>query len=170
MCCTDWSGTEQSLKQADDVPIPVGATGLHFVEHYFAVFLAARMNIPLIPGYDTFSVSADICFSDSGDIWRVVVESGQIVELSRVHVPASKVRYSITVPVFEEIVCNRLSPSRAFFERKTRIEGNLVDGLRFARILGLFFHQHPYVAGTHAEEDRDDGDRPRTEQSPEKRG
>jgi predicted lipid carrier protein YhbT len=45
---------------------------------------------------------------------------------------------------FASIVCGKLAPQQAFFQRNIDIEGDVEMGLRLATVLAAFFRKWPY--------------------------
>lgn len=112
---------------------------------YFHGFLAQRMNRPLLEGYDGLSSAFTIRFSDCPDCWLVRVDRGCVVGIQPQAEPdQAPIRYEVDCPVFEEMVTGRLAPQKAFFMRRTDIHGDLFNGMKMARVLGLFFAANPY--------------------------
>ncbi len=112
---------------------------------YFLGFLAHRMHRPLLPGYDGLSSAFTIRFRDGTDCWFIRVERGCLVEIRPAATPVeAPVQYDVDGPVFEEMVTACLSPQKAFFVRRTDIRGDLFNGMKMARVLGLFFAANPY--------------------------
>ena len=103
------------------------------------------MNRPLLPGYGGLSTAFIIRFRDCPDCWRVRVEGGCVVEIQPQADPEqAPICYDVDCPVFEEMVTGRLAPQTAFFVRRTDIRGDLFNGMKMARVLGLFFAANPY--------------------------
>ena len=112
---------------------------------YFQGFLALRLHQPLLTGYEGLSTVFTIRFRDCAECWLIRVERGCVVEIRPDAVPTeAPVQYDVDQPVFEEMVSGRLSPPTAFFARRTEIRGDLFNGMRMARVLGLFFAANPY--------------------------
>lgn len=107
-------------------------------------FLRTRLNQPLVDGYDAYSRLFTIHFRDRAEFWVLEVRQGRLVGLAREAAPRGDVCFDVDAAVFWEIVTGRLSAQAAFFQRRTHIRGNLFEGLKLARILGLFFARHPY--------------------------
>ena len=105
------------------------------------------MARPLLDGYDGLSAEFCIHFRDLGEHWNLRVEAGQIVAVEPGATPLGSVCFEVDAPVFWDIASARLSPQVAFFTRRTDIRGNLLLGMKLARILGLFFEKYPYRAG-----------------------
>lgn len=104
------------------------------------------MNRPLLDGYDRYCVDASIHFTDLGHWWCFSVANGCVCEIrGPLDAPEdAAVRFVLDEPVFLEIAACRLSPQKAFFTRRTDIQGNLFEGLKLAKLLSLFFQRHPY--------------------------
>ena len=116
----------------------------HVIETYFNAFLTARMQRPLLDGYDGLSTTFRISFQDTGKTWSLALERGRICSLEADSTSPCRVDFRVDEPVFLDLIYGRISPQQAFFQRRTDIRGNVVEGLKLARILGLFFAAHPF--------------------------
>jgi hypothetical protein len=113
-------------------------------ETYFTRFLASRMHRDLLEGYDGLSTTFRIAFRDTGKSWALTLERGRICSLIADSTDPCRVVFHVDEPVFLDLIAGRISPQNAFFQRRTDIQGNWVEGMKLARILGLFFDKHPY--------------------------
>ena len=113
-------------------------------ETYFTRFLASRMHRELLEGYDGLSTTFRIAFRDTGKSWSLALERGQICSLVADATDPCRVVFQVDEPVFLDLIAGRISPQNAFFQRRTDIQGNWVEGMKLARILGLYFEKHPY--------------------------
>ena len=117
---------------------------------YFNGFLARRMHQPLLVGYDGLSTAFIVHFRDCRDCWLIRVEHGCVIEIRSGAGPEeAPIQYDVDLPVFEEMAAGRLSPQKAFFVRQTDIRGDLFNGMKMARVLGLFFAANPYRPDDH---------------------
>ena len=114
---------------------------------YFTRFLPGHMHRPLLAGYDGLSAEFAIHFRDLEEHWHLRVEAGRLVQAERQDAPLGRVCFVVDEAVFREIASARLSPQRAFFARRTDIRGDLLLGLRLAKVLGLFFERYPWEGG-----------------------
>ena len=117
-----------------------------FVTDFFDNHLRNLMNRPLLDGYETYSVECGIYFRDRDETWRLSVDGGQIIDINGPldEVADVPVRFVVDEPVFFEIVTTEISPQKAFFARRTEIQGNLFEGMKLAKLLSLFFAKYPY--------------------------
>jgi len=113
-------------------------------ETYFTRFLASQMHRDLLDGYAGLSTTFRIAFRDTGKSWSLTLERGQIRSLASDSSNPCRVVFLVDEPVFLDLIAGRISPQNAFFQRRTDIQGNWVEGMKLARILGLFFEKHPY--------------------------
>lgn len=113
-------------------------------EMYFTRFLASRMHRDLLEGYDGLSTTFRIVFRDTGKSWSLTLERGRICSLTANSDAPCRVVFLVDEPVFLDLIAGRISPQSAFFQRRTDIQGNWVEGMKLARILGLFFEKNPY--------------------------
>jgi predicted lipid carrier protein YhbT len=111
---------------------------------YFERFLARYRGRPLLDGYEGVTATFSIRFRDTGEVWGLEIRNGQIDAVAAVADPRGDAWFEVESPVFWEIVSGRTSPQAAFFARRTSIHGNLVLGMRLAKILGMFFARYPY--------------------------
>ena len=104
------------------------------------------MDRPLLQGYDAYSMEVTIHFRDHGQYWWLSIVDGRIRDIGgpAESAPDATVIFDVDEAVFFEITTGALSPQRAFFAHRTAIRGNLFDGMKLAKLLGLFFGQYPY--------------------------
>ena len=116
------------------------------VADFFDRHLTALVNQPLLEGYETYDMDCEIDFRDRDERWRIDIAGGRICGVRKCGGEESKARiqYDVDEPVFWDIVQRRLSPQKAFFLRRTNIKGDFFQGMKLAKILGLFFEKIPY--------------------------
>lgn len=114
------------------------------LETYFTCFLASQMHRELLDGYDGLSTTFRIAFRDTGKSWSLGLVRGQLHSLIADSAAPCRVVFQVDEPVFLDLIAGRISPQKAFFQRRTEIQGDWVEGMKLARLFGLFFAKHPY--------------------------
>jgi putative sterol carrier protein len=85
-----------------------------------------------------------IRFTDTQRVWELEVRNGMIKHIAPADQTQAPIRFDVDRHVFRDIVEGRISPQKAFFARKTNIRGDLLGGMRLAKLLAIFFKQHPW--------------------------
>ena len=112
----------------------------------FERHLRGLMGRPLLAGYDRYDVRFAIEFRDLGQWWRLDVKGGAIVAIRGPLEDSEKVPvwFVVDEEVLLEIARGEISPQRAFFARRTEIRGNLFEGMKLAKLMGMVFERYPY--------------------------
>lgn len=116
------------------------------VADFFERHLPTLIDQSLLKGYEGYDMACEIRFKDRNERWRVDVENGRIREVRALaaDAPVPQVLFVVDEPVFWDIIFGRISPQKAFFTRRTNIKGDFFQGMKLAKLLGLFFEQYPY--------------------------
>lgn len=116
---------------------------------YLEQFLPKFAPQSVLPRLQT--VTTDVAFEISGSgggCWVCQLEGGDVVGVERSSSSALECRPSVTfataTKTFREIVAGRLSPQKAFLNRKIEIKGNIETGLKLAMIFGCFVDEFPF--------------------------
>lgn len=123
-----------------------GGDALPSVADFFERHLPALVDQSLLKGYEGYDIACEIHFKDRGERWRVDVEDGRICGVRRLapNEPSPRVVFVVDEPVFRDIIFGRISAQKAFFTRRTNIKGDFFQGMKLAKLLGLFFERFPY--------------------------
>ncbi|MDT8389447.1 MAG: SCP2 sterol-binding domain-containing protein [Lentisphaeria bacterium] len=126
--------------------IQPGGDTLSFAADFFDRHLPSLIDQPLLAGYEGYDMACEIHFQDVGKRWRVDIENGRIrgVRALTADDPSPRVLFVVDEAVFRDIISGRLSPQKAFFTRRTNIKGDFFQGMKLAKLLGLFFDRFPY--------------------------
>ncbi len=136
---TDWGKTAPPAPSADrarDV----------YVERYFTHFLREKMHQQLLPNLKNLCATCRIVVEDlPAQAWSLHIDRGRLERMS-----TNGIYYQCTFllhsDAFSAIVSGRLTPQRAFFEKKVDIKGDIETGLKLTTVLAAFFKKWPYDA------------------------
>ena len=99
---------------------------------------AARSGLAREMGLDVM-VGIEI----SGGKWLLCWKRGELVRIRRGSNAAAPVVFRTDTATFWELVQNRITPHRAFFEQKVAIDGDIEMGLKLATLFGRFLEEQP---------------------------
>lgn len=119
-----------------------------FVDRYFTRFLREKMHQQLLPNLKNLSATCRIVVEDlPAQSWSLDIDRGRLERISTNGIDYQCV-FCLHSDVFSSIVCGKLTPQRAFFERKVDIQGDIETGLKLTTVLAAFFKKWPYGSDT----------------------
>ncbi|MFI5380400.1 MAG: SCP2 sterol-binding domain-containing protein [Tepidisphaerales bacterium] len=125
---------------------PVQATAS--AREYFDVFLPGKIGRSLLPDLRRLTARFGIALrEDEGIHWALDVQEGVLRTISHNGMPTD-CRFTIDTPTLLEIVAGRLTPQRAFFNRRAEISGDVAMGLKIAAVMAQFFRKFPFESVT----------------------
>jgi nucleoside-diphosphate-sugar epimerase/predicted lipid carrier protein YhbT len=115
-----------------------------YVERYFSSFLAGKMHRQLLPNLKNLSATCRIVVEDvAAGPWSLSIDEGRLERISQ-NGEDCQCTFFLASDTFASIVCGKLAPQQAFFQRNINIEGDVETGLRLATVLAAFFRKWPY--------------------------
>lgn len=115
-----------------------------FVERYFTHFLREKMHKRLLPNLKNLSATCHIVVEDLPEqSWSLRIDRGRLEHISA-NGSDCQCTFLLHSDVFSRIVSGRLTPQRAFFEKRVDIEGDIETGLKLTTVLAAFFQKWPY--------------------------
>jgi len=119
-----------------------------FVDRYFTHFLKDKMHRQLLPNLKNLSAKCRIVLDDlPTQSWSLNIDHGRLEDISANGMDHQCV-FHLHSDVFSAIVCGKLTPQRAFFEKKVDIQGDIETGLKLTTVLAAFFKRWPYGSET----------------------
>lgn len=116
----------------------------HLVERYFTRFLREKMHQQLLPNLRNLSATCRITVEDlPRQSWSLHIDTGRLEHISTNGIDC-QCTFSLASETFSAIVSGRLTPQRAFFEKKVDIQGDIETGLKLTTVLAAFFKKWPY--------------------------
>lgn len=114
---------------------------------YFEEFLPQTLGKSLVARIE--SLHLVLAFSiegEGGGDWTLVLEGGKLAEINEGSKEGVEIRYRLDEHSFLEVVSGKLSPQKAFFSGRVKIEGDILKALKMAVIFQGFFREYPFMA------------------------
>jgi alpha/beta superfamily hydrolase/putative sterol carrier protein len=111
---------------------------------YFEGFLAVSARSEPFAGFHGCSAEFSISVRDLGKRWHLKIEGGTLAGIAAGSNARGDVDFVVDSQTFAQIASGEVSPQQAYLAGKAEIKGNLLQGMRIAKMLADFFRARPY--------------------------
>ena len=112
---------------------------------YFDQFLSCKIGQLLLPDVRSLTTSFGVALREDPQLrWKLLVEHGVLKMVEQNDMPTN-CSFSLDADALLAIVCGRLAPQQAFFQRRVDIGGDLAAALKTAAVMTQFFRRFPYT-------------------------
>ncbi len=115
------------------------------VERYFEQFLPQVIGKSIFADLDNLSVVVRFFITDGERGWTISLEKGQLIRIERGSAPAHTFSYNLDAQTLLQVVSGTVSPQKAFFTGKVKIQGDTLKGLKLAMIFDRFIRAYPFT-------------------------
>lgn len=115
-----------------------------FIQRYFKDFMPAVIEKSVFAELDNLSIVLSFYFTDCKERWTLTLEQGRIVGIEKGPFDNPEVLFELDSNTFSQIIAGYLSPQQSFYMNRSKIEGDILKGLKLAAIFESFIKQFPY--------------------------
>ena len=140
---------EADIAKEDLVPFDIA---------YFEDFLADCAKAGPFEGFHGGSAKFSISIRDLDKRWQLQIKDGTLAGISTGSNGRGDVDFVVDSQIFAKIASGEISPQKAYLAGEAEIRGNLLQGMRIARMLAEFFRARPYPRrGKQPDDEASDG-------------
>ena len=115
------------------------------IDNYFEHFLPQVIGRSIFADLNNLNIVVCFFITDRMPEWTITLQGGQLMHIEKGFSSSHEIAYVLDGKTFLEIVSGILTPQKAFFLGRVKIEGDKLKGLKLAMIFDRFIKEYPFL-------------------------